>query len=1173
MSSSNFAPGRKWWLVKSNQETFKQFPNAVTIAEQLGMTDEVFFDNEFGLGERSGSRLDHLLYNSRIQQMYGKAWWITIKCELEDSGYGNDTSSPDKHLMNIVERPRLDKGIDRLRNQVVTGSTKPAAGKVTNTVTNPISPVNIRKVLSPSPVRAAKPSQCASDSKETALPNTTSASNEWCSKAPNTKSAYVSEGKGTALGGEAITNAFDLEASCLPIKPKGDTMKPLSADEAVVCTDTKKRSLEEVTASLDNVVKLLKSLRLDTSKVSNSAVKKKATHVAHEVVNIIKDCDQLVINSNTGSIPSSWIRIRQSKGGKSDKTVQRAKNAIKKAIAISTTEDETTKLNSIAETVNKGTIFEYKGGRKLIVTDKDDQLELQRSGGMTDRQMKAFNRLLARLTGFSIHETKNTLASLVNDEMVPFDILEQELEVNGAIKKVRSFVVKSICDAVSHRVLSLYNKDLLVPSSTITNLPDDTLMLRLGGDKGGSFMKTKFGATIMNCPTPNSMESFDLLATIDCNDTYFNLDQGIIKHYTDELALLCDDQNTPHVHVMAIPDEGGLCSFVSNKADFDFGDGEVLSMKPDPDSEGHSGPVLLDTGNAPLPSVRVCYDEDSKEAWGVAVLENADTDTPRHIVRFERPVSLRKAETLECTSFKLHTMFSGDIMYIHTILGLMTASSTYPCFNCLMHKNEIENGACHCPEHLLRTKENHKSNLKSVMDGTDTYKERKKKATSNGSVINPMLIPIPFAQIATPVLHILLGIVKKLWDNLIEDIQKIDHKDDPNRTHLRQLLCIITDHIEFLESLQKQHKNVTKDTEDRRKKACDLHMEEKRKAEPDANHLNSLSEEYSLALHEKKEAEAAKSAVDFSGLPALENIAGEIREHLSRKMGQGERALEHTIAESPISAKHNPFYGGSFNGNDCIRLVANHTLLFEALRNAYPNNEEVDAICKKHLPVFEAWSAVMPLLRASRKLDDLEQDELKENIGEFGKAHKEKIGNAFTKKMHHLLCHVAKFIDTYGTVGFFTEDALESIHARVNYFVARFASLDPERRVRQVVRSLASDKKSKMRRESRRKVNETTKKPTSRRQGRGGKKRSHTISAGDPVTEKVGAALNFYAEGGEDGTPMEKLPETGTDLCRQCGRYLQKDRAIPSCMMDLHEALCHVHNEDKSDKNKKIKRE
>ena len=65
-SSSNFAPGRKWWLVKSDQQTFKQeFPNVVTITEQLGMTGEEFFDKEFGFGEHAGSSLDdHLLNNS-----------------------------------------------------------------------------------------------------------------------------------------------------------------------------------------------------------------------------------------------------------------------------------------------------------------------------------------------------------------------------------------------------------------------------------------------------------------------------------------------------------------------------------------------------------------------------------------------------------------------------------------------------------------------------------------------------------------------------------------------------------------------------------------------------------------------------------------------------------------------------------------------------------------------------------------------------------------------------------------------------------------------------------------------------------------------------------------------------------------------------------------------------
>ena len=48
-------------------------------------------------------------------------------------------------------------------------------------------------------------------------------------------------------------------------------------------------------------------------------------------------------------------------------------------------------------------------------------------------------------------------------------------------------------------------------------------------------------------------------------------------------------------------------------------------------------------------------------------------------------------------------------------------------------------------------------------------------------------------------------------------------------------------------------------------------------------------------------------------------------------MGDCEQLLEHMISESPINCKHNPYYGGLFNGNDCIQLVHNMDFVISKL--------------------------------------------------------------------------------------------------------------------------------------------------------------------------------------------------------------------------------------------------
>ena len=76
---------------------------------------------------------------------------------------------------------------------------------------------------------------------------------------------------------------------------------------------------------------------------------------------------------------------------------------------------------------------------------------------------------------------------------------------------------------------------ILLRSSVHTLFDDETIILRFGGDKGGKFMQFKFGVTVMNCRDPNSPDAFDLLASLDAPDTYYNMKTAIFDDYKAEL--------------------------------------------------------------------------------------------------------------------------------------------------------------------------------------------------------------------------------------------------------------------------------------------------------------------------------------------------------------------------------------------------------------------------------------------------------------------------------------------------------------------------------------------------------------------------------------------------------------------------------------------------------------
>ena len=125
----------------------------------------------------------------------------------------------------------------------------------------------------------------------------------------------------------------------------------------------------------------------------------------------------------------------------------------------------------------------------------------------------------------------------------------------------------------------------------------------------------------------------------------------------------------------------------------------------------------------------------------------------------------------------------------------------------------------------------------------------------------------------------------------------------------------------------------------------------------------------------------------------LTEIVDDINAYLKHTRGTYEGLLEKIISLAPIRAKHNPFYNGSFNGNDCFRLLKNVKLIFEQLTQAAEKeeNESVKekllAVLTVHKRIFVSFAALVPSFRSTKRLTALEQKQLMEDIKEFWDAY------------------------------------------------------------------------------------------------------------------------------------------------------------------------------------------
>ena len=267
--------------------------------------------------------------------------------------------------------------------------------------------------------------------------------------------------------------------------------------------------------------------------------------------------------------------------------------------------------------------------------------------------------------------------------------------------------------------------------------------------------------------------------------------------------------------------------------------------------------------------------------------------------------------------------------------------------------------------------------------------------------------------------------------------------------------------IEEREREEKEAKEEDQKAEEERVAARDRRMELHNGGNHAASAFVRAERMYKKAQEKRTRTQARHRRLDKRVLPAMKSIAAALNEFVENKRGIGEHAAEATMSKAPISAKHNPFYGQSFNGNDTMRLLHpnNVKLVFEAVENAQGGavTEEIKAQYQKHKKCWEIFGEIAPLLRTTRKLTSDEEKQLLDLVEAFLSAY-ESLGTSITIKAH-MLVHLLLFLKEYGPPGLFAEDSIESLHAVVNELGRSYAALDHAKKIKQTLLALKGERK------------------------------------------------------------------------------------------------------------------
>jgi hypothetical protein len=227
----------------------------------------------------------------------------------------------------------------------------------------------------------------------------------------------------------------------------------------------------------------------------------------------------------------------------------------------------------------------------------------------------------------------------------------------------------------------------------------------------------------------------------------------------------------------------------------------------------------------------------------------------------------------------------------------------------------------------------------------------------NGSYNNPALVRIAYDRICFAAIHVIIGIHNSLPEHLMVQLRHHETACLSELSFLTEGRDNLLHHIAEVKQRRDFNDKDHNSEKQQRKEYYPLHISAANDKAISDKHRSELEKKYKGALVRKNAAEKIKKTQDPKELSAYENIAKAIYSFMKNKRGPMEQTFEEMITTSPIYAQHNPWHGGSLNGNDIERLFDSMEWVFSTLKLLTTTDERsAGLLCKDcSSPSFNCW--------------------------------------------------------------------------------------------------------------------------------------------------------------------------------------------------------------------------
>ncbi len=441
-------------------------------------------------------------------------------------------------------------------------------------------------------------------------------------------------------------------------------------------------------------------------------------------------------------------------------------------------------------------------------------------------------------------------------------------------------------------------------------------------------------------------------------------------------------------------------------------------------------------------------------------------------------------------SYILRLWLLGDYEFLTRGVGHQGPNASFPCIKCYITLSDMNSkGVAHTPyfikddvtkknpscQYIKRTiasyREHYASNVAAC--GDDVSEENlRQNGKHHFSVISDILFPISDIDHICPfILHILLGLTLKFFVMLLAAVKELDRQIHMTSCspelytkweESQNAVSIASIHVNEAEERLAELKDILNEARKRKSKAPSNCQALKCICKNDDTLITCIECNKShhprcIGMTENDYMAWIQDKVPFScifcqkSIKTVANYTSELRERKVSTENELEQAKEILKAATsklkevykeveahtgPIEKKllqnlddigvqRQAYHSHSFVGNHCVKILKNISkIIVDDL-----SREDSD----KFEQLFTKFRDIYSLASLNRFLTEEEIIDLCKKCYQFGEWFPQTFPDeSITIKLHHLIFHVPEFAKRWKTVGLFSEQDAESIHAKCN---------------------------------------------------------------------------------------------------------------------------------------------